>query len=152
MRNLAKCILAVVIWQAVANSAFAEEPMPAFVKVSMSGSPVDLGTHWGPGDETVGANLSAHVVANCPFRIAASFRGFVHEEGKGALPPWCQLVKVNGKSVPVGNRREVIVQSDVPTPSGVDVPIGLQIHLKGLKYYPAGRYNGMLVLTVMAGP
>jgi hypothetical protein len=41
----------------------------------------------------------------------------------------------------------------VPTPpSGTDVPLGLQIDVKGLKYYPAGRYNGMLVLTVMVGP
>jgi hypothetical protein len=141
------------MWQAMIGSASAGEPMPPFVEVSMSRGPVYFGTVWGPGDETVGAKLSAHVVANCPFRIAASFKGFVHEGGKGALPPWNQKVRVNGKSVPVGNRRAVVVESNVPTPpSGTDVPLGLQIDVKGLKYYPAGRYNGMLVLTVMVGP
>jgi hypothetical protein len=69
------------------------------------------------------------------------------------LPPWNQKVRINGKSVPVGNRRATVVESNVPTPpSGLDVPLGLQIDVKGLKYYPAGRYKGMLVLTVMAGP
>jgi len=31
------------------------------------------------------------------------------------------------------------------------VPVELQVGVKGLEHYPAGQYNGMLVITVMAG-
>jgi hypothetical protein len=47
----------------------------------------------------------------------------------------------------------VIAQSIVPTPpGGLDVPIRLQVGVNNLVHSPAGRYHGMLVITVMAGP
>jgi len=69
------------------------------------------------------------------------------------ISPHDLLVAINGRAVPVGTRRVTIAQSSEPTPpSGVDVPIGLQVGVKRSAYYPAGRYSGMLVLTVMAAP
>jgi len=53
----------------------------------------------------------------------------------------------------VGKARVPIVTNGHPTPrSGTDVPIQLQVAVKGLEHYPAGQYGGTLVLTIMAGP
>jgi len=46
-----------------------------------------------------------------------------------------------------------VAESKGPTPSdGVDVPIDLHVGIRRIRQYPAGHYNGLLVLTVMAGP
>jgi hypothetical protein len=53
----------------------------------------------------------------------------------------------------VGIGRVPIATSHVPTPrGGVQVPIEVQVGLKRWTSYPAGRYGGNLVITVMAGP
>ena len=36
--------------------------------------------------------------------------------------------------------------------SGVDVPVELQVGLTNMESYPAGQYNGTMVITVMPGP
>jgi hypothetical protein len=62
-------------------------------------------------------------------------------------------VAINGKQATGGTGPVPIVQSLVPTPpGGTDVPIRLQVGVSNLVHSPAGRYHGMLVITVMAGP
>jgi hypothetical protein len=62
-------------------------------------------------------------------------------------------VAINGRHVFSSTQRVPIATSYEPTPSdGVDVPINLQVGVKGMASYPAGRYAGALVITVMAGP
>jgi hypothetical protein len=69
------------------------------------------------------------------------------------MSPKDMSVAINGKEVAVGNGRVPIARASKPTSaSGVDVPVDLQMALKGLASYPAGRYTGSLVITVMAAP
>lgn len=152
MRKLAKVILAGAIWLAMAGSVSAAGPVPPFVKILVSQKALDLGTIWGPGPERVGATLNARVVSNCSFLLSASFRGFVHEQGKAAIAPEHLWIFINEEHVGVGDK-SLVAESKGPTPSsGVDVPIDLHVGIRAIRKYPAGHYNGMLVLTVMAGP
>jgi hypothetical protein len=97
--------------------------------------------------------VTGRVVANCPYHNEASYRGLQHVKGRAAIGPKDLSVAINGQAVPVGAGRVAIAHSSQPTPAGgVDVPIDMQVAVKGLASYPAGRYCGTLVITVMAGP
>ena len=153
MGILAKSILAAMVCLVMAGVASAEIPGQPFVKVTMPKETVDLGTVWGPGVKRLGARLQTHVLANCAFHLSASFRGFRHEQGKAVVSAQDMQVAINGKEVPSGTARVSIGSSSKPTPAdGIDVPVDLQVGVKGCEYYPAGRYNGVLVITVTAGP
>jgi len=153
MKNLAKIFAIVVGCLAVADVASAINPSLPFVSVSLPQRPVDVGDVWGPGSRRVGAQFVVHVVANCPYHVEASFRGFKHERGGGIMDPKRLLVAINGTEVPVGTGRAVIAQSPRPTPAGgVDVPVDLQMSVSGLESWKAGRYSGALVIRVMARP
>jgi len=153
MGDLAKMILAAMVCLVVAGSASAQIRVEPFVKVTMPQEVVDLGTAWGPGVKRLAARLQTHVLANCPFHLSASFRGFRHEQGKAVVSAQDMQVAINGKQVSSVTGRVAIASSSKPTPaSGIDVPVDLQVGVKGCEYYPAGRYNGVLVITVMAGP
>lgn len=168
MRNLAKIISIVAACLVMADGAAAvNQAMPSgsalvprlpanlalpFVSVSVPRTPVYVGEVWGPGLQRAGAKLVARVIANCPYHVEASFQGFQHERGGGAISPKHLSVAINGKAVPVGTGRVPIAQASKPTPAGgVDVPVDLQLGVTGLTSYPAGRYSGALVITVMAG-
>ena len=98
------------------------------------------------------SRIVARVLANCPYHIEASFKGFKHEKGE-VMDPKYQLVSINGTEVPVGAGRAPIAQSSKPTPpTGCDVPVDFRVRLSGLPSWRAGRYNSVLVVTVMAKP
>lgn len=138
-------------WPAKMPVIMQDKPFVTF-KVS-SDQVLDLGLVWGPGVQEVGAMVTGRVVANCPYHIEASFRGLQHVKGRAAIGPKDLSVAINGQAVPVGTGRVAIAHSSQPTPAaGVDVPIDMQVAVKGLASYPAGRYSGTLVITVMAGP
>jgi hypothetical protein len=152
MMNLAKIFAIAVACLAVSDVASAIDPRLPFVSVTLPQKPVNLGVVWGPGTRRVGAQFVARVVANCPYHIEASFQGFKHERGR-VMDPKHLAVAINGAEVPVGTGRTPIAQSAKPTPSGgVDVPVDLQMSVSGLESCPAGRYNGALVVRVMARP
>ncbi len=152
MGNLAKLILAAMVCLVMVGGASAEIPGQPFVKVTVPQETVDLGTVWGPGVKRLAARLQAHVLANCPFHLSASFRGFRHEQGKAVVSAGDMQVAINGKQVSSVTGRVPIASSSKPTPAdGVDVPVDLQVGVKGCEYYPAGRYNGVLVITVVPG-
>jgi hypothetical protein len=152
MTNLAN-ILSVAMclaWPAKMPVVMQEQP---FVTFEVAGQVLDLGLVWGPRVQHVGAKINGRIVANCPYHVEASFRGLRHVRGLAAIAPKDLSVVINGQVVPVGAGRAAIARSSTPTPAGgVDVPIEMQVAVKGLASYPAGRYSGTLVVTVMAGP
>jgi hypothetical protein len=122
-----------------------------FVAVRVPREPVHLGEVYGPNLKQVGANLNARVVANWPYHVSASFQGLTHENRRTTISPQHMTVVINGTNVPIGTQR-VPIASGGPTPrGGVDVPIELQVGVKGMHLYPAGRYRGNLVITVAPG-
>jgi hypothetical protein len=123
-----------------------------FVAVKAPEVPLHLGDAYGPGQKQLEGQVVAHVVANCPYNLSASFEGLRHEQGKAAIAPKDMSVTINGRAVPTGGKARVpLVTNGRPT-SGTNVPIQLQVAVKGLATYPAGRYGGTLVLTIMAAP
>jgi len=91
----------------------------------------------------------ARVLANHPFGLVASFGGLTQPAGQAAIPPQQMTVTINGKTIPVGTER-VQIASGGPTPmDGVEVPITIEVTLKGSVFYPAGQYGGKLVLAVI---
>jgi hypothetical protein len=158
MWSLAKSSVMVAIYLAATEIAAAVN-MPVidmskpFVAVKAPEVPLHLGDVYGPGLKQLEGRVVAHVVANCPYHLSASFEGLRHQEGKAAIAPKDMTVTINGRAVPVGKARVPIVTNGRPTPrGGTEVPIELQVAVKGLASYPAGRYGGTLVLTIMAGP
>ncbi len=154
MWNLAKTCAIVAMCLIATGSAAAIDFSQPFVTVSVPRkSLLYLGEVWGPDLKQVGARVTARVEANCPYHLEASFLGLRHEAGHAAILPKHMSVAINGRHVSVGSERVPIATSYEPTPAGgVDVPIELQIGVKGMALYPAGRYAGTLVITVMAGP
>jgi hypothetical protein len=128
----------------------AEQSAP-FVALLVPGKPLYLGEVYGPGLKEVGAQVNAHVVANCPYHILVSFDGLRHERSRVEISPKHMTATVNGKSVPIGVGRVPVASQGPTPPGGVDVPIELQLGVKSMAMYPAGRYGGTLVLTVTAG-
>lgn len=127
------------------------DPSQPFILLTLPRDPVHLGEVYGPDLRQMGARLTARVVANCPYHISASFNGLTHEGHRVTISPTHMTVMINGRSVPVGAQR-VPIASEGPTPySGVDVPIDLQVGVKAMNLYPAGRYRGSLVITVTPG-
>ncbi len=161
MRNLAKTFVWVTACLAVTASASGAtvppnmlvNPSMPFVSVSMQQEPVEIGTFYGPGAKSSLFQLYAHVVANCPYHVAASFQSFKHVHGKAVISAKDLSVAVNNKPIPIGAGRASVVHSPKPTPlSGVEVPLALLVKVQGMDRYPQGPYRGALVITVMAGP
>ena len=152
MCDLAKSISVAAVCLVMAGSASAIDPRQPYVTIAMPRKPVSLGKVWGPGVKQVGAQMSARVMANIPYHLEASFQSLRHTGGKGAISPKHMSVSINGKRVAAGAGRVAIAHSGTPTPpSGVDVSIELQVGVKGLEFYPAGRYRGTLLIRVVPG-
>jgi hypothetical protein len=123
-----------------------------FVAVKIpSGSSLYLGEALESGSSPMVAKVMARVVAKCPFRVLASFEGLRHEVLNVAISPKDMVVVINGKRVPVGKER-VPIASDGPTPrNGVVVPIEMEVGVKTIQPYRAGRYGGALIIKVTPG-
>jgi hypothetical protein len=159
MCNLAKILSIVVIWLA-AGSAMGNTPpppppgglIPPFVKVTVPREPLQLGDIWSGGAFQANGKVDVHLVANCPYQVEASFRDLKHGSGNEPLPAKRVMVAINGKQTSLGGRVPVAL-SRQPTPvNGVDIPVQLQVGVDNFMSFRAGRYNGTLVITVMAVP
>ncbi len=151
MRISVKAFVILAVCLAAARGAKAIDMSQPFVAVTAPRTPVNLGEVCGPNLKEVGAKFNAHVVANCPYHISASFDGLRHQNRRIAISPKHMTVTINGRQVPVGTGR-VPIAARGPTPrGGVDVPVELQVGVKAKASYPAGRYNGTLVITITAG-
>lgn len=153
MWNLAKTCVMIAVCFAVADVASAMYAPAPFVSVTVQREPLDLGEAVGPGLHPLRSRLTAHVVANCPYHIEASFTGLRNSKDGKTIAPQHLSVAINGKKTPVGTGRVTIAQSNRPTPSGgEDVSVDIEVGFLGLPTYSAGRYHGALILTVMARP
>ena len=151
MQNVAKTCVILVVCLVAAGGAKAVDPSLPFVMLRIPREPLHLGEVSGPNLKEVAAKVTAHVVANCPYYISASFPGLEHQRSRVTISPKHMTVKVNDRDVPIGTGH-VTIASQGPTPySGVEIPIELQVGVTAAALYPAGRYRGSLVITVTAG-
>ena len=162
MWNLAKICAVVTICLSATGGGWANNrpklPPPnagqlrPMVVVSASKTPLQFGKVSGPGPTRLKAEVTAHVVANCPFRLAASFQGLTEVAGKKvAIPATEMVVKINGKEVPIGTARVPIARGGPTPPAGVNIPVVIEMEMKGASSYRAGQYGGNLALSVMTG-
>jgi hypothetical protein len=101
------------------------------------------------GPRQIQAKTTARVLANHPFRLEASFAGLTQAAGWVAIPAQQMTVTINGKNVPIGTERVLIASGGATPGDGVEVPIVVDVTLKGSAFFPAGQYSGNLVLSVM---
>jgi hypothetical protein len=133
------------------RSPIAGRARPAAM-VSAPRKPLSFAKVAGPGPTRLKADTAVLVVANCPFRLLASFHGFVGETPeRAAILPKEMKVTINGKDVPIGTEFVEIATGGPTPPSGVEVPIVVEITTSRALAYPAGRYGGNLAITVRGG-
>jgi hypothetical protein len=158
MRSLAKMSAVVALCCGAAAGAWAAggpgpmgpvvpSPQP-YAAVAVPRAPLYFGMVSGLGPRRLKATMPARVLANHPYRLAASFRGLTQQVGQGALAPGDLTVTINGREVPVGPQWVDIAAGDRTPITGAEVPIVIEITVKGPAFYPAGRYGGNLVLSI----
>jgi len=126
------------------------KPFEPFVSISFKPDMLDLGII--PHRGSLLTKLEAHIVANCPHQVRASFEPFAQQRGRVSIRPEDMSVVINGVDVPVSRTAVPIISSVKPTPAGgVDVPVDMKFSLANSVRYPAGQYEGTLTFTVMAG-
>jgi len=163
VRNLAKICAVVVLCLGIAGGVRAADhrPRSRMAKAGMSRpvamvsaprKPLSFAKAVGFGTTRLKGDTAVLVAANCPFRLLASFRGFVGETAeRAAILPKQMKVTINGKEVPIGTAFVEIATGGPTPPSGVEVPIVVEIKTSGVIAYPAGRYGGNLAITVRGG-
>ena len=159
MWHLARILSIVVVWlvagNAMGNTAPPPPPVapiPPFVKVTVPEGPLRLGDIWSGGAFQAGAEVKVHVLANCPYQLEASFRDLRHGGSNEPLSPKQVIVAINGKQTSLGAKVPVVL-SGLPTPAnGREIPVQLQVGVNNMMNCRAGRYDGTLVITVMAVP
>lgn len=163
MRTLAKICAIAVVSVGMTGSGWARDPSngnrprggpfrPQAV-LSVPKAPLRFGVVAGPGPKRLRAEVTARVLANCPFRIAASFQGLTQVANRTVVIPSGQIaVKINGRDVPVGTDRVVIAGGGLTPPGGANILIAIEMEIKGASACPAGRYGGDLALMVLTGP
>jgi hypothetical protein len=150
-RSLVICATALVCF-ALAGVARAMPIDGPFITVSVKPEKIDLGAVRPVGLQGLPAKLTAHIVANCPHHVEASFEAFTQEGGGGSIRPEHTSIQINGVDVPVAGRGVPIASSTRPTPvGGVDVPLNLNVSVTNVLQHLPGTYRATLLLTVMAG-
>lgn len=158
MRSLAKMSAVVALCCGAAVGAWAADgpgpmgpvvPSPKpFAAVAVPRGPLYFGMVSGLGPRRLRATMTARVLANHPYRLAAWFRGLSQQVGQGAVASGDLTVTINGKEVAIGTQWVDIAAGDRTPVTGVEVPIVIEITVKGPAFYPAGRYGGNLVLSI----
>ena len=132
-------------------SPIAGRPRPV-ATVSAPQKPLSFAKVAGPGPTRLKADTAVLVAANRPFRLLASFHGFVGETGgRVAILPKEMKVTINGTEVPIGTEFVEIAKGGPTPPSGTKVPIVVEIKTSGALAYPAGRYGGDLAIAIRGG-
>lgn len=160
MRCLARVLLMIAIWLMAAGSVFgATAPVPVigpvvpFVRITPPEEPFYLGHFWEAGaNSQATGHTKVHVVANCPYQVQASLQGLTHVTGRSTISPKHTTVVINGERTRLGGRVEIARSHHPTTMAGVDVPVDLKVTMSNMVLYPAGRYGGTLVITIMAVP
>jgi hypothetical protein len=161
MCGLAKIFAVIAVCLGVTGSGWASNrpprapgpgPSQPVAYVWAPREPLHFGMASGPRSKQLQAETKVHVLANCPFRLAAAFGGLTEEGGRlVSIDPRQVRVTINGAEVPIGTDRVAIARGGPTPPSGVDVPLVIVIELKSALAYPAGRYGGNLAVAVLKG-
>jgi hypothetical protein len=127
-------------------------PGGPFVAISFEADELNLGAVSQMGVNSLVGGLTAHIVANCPFNVRASFSSFKRQGGGGFIPREETLLTINGLNVPVSGRSVSIISSAKATPAaGVDVPLECKFTVGGVEQYRPGTYEGTLTFTITPG-
>ncbi len=127
------------------------DPGKPYISLSFKPDKLELGTI--PYKGELPATLDAHIVANCPHQIKASYEPFEQRKSKVTIKPEHTSVVINGKDVPEVGRSVTIIKSAKPTPStGINVPVDVKFSVANTMMYPAGSYKGALVFTITTVP
>ena len=163
MRNLAKTCAVVALCLSLTGGVRAADrrPRPRMPRapmyrpvamVSAPQKPLVFAKVAGSGPARLKAQTAVLAVANCRFRVLASFRALVGETGqRAAIHSKALKVTINGKDVPIGTEFVEIATGGPTPPSGAEVPITVEIKTAGALAYPAGRYGGDLKIAVRGG-
>jgi hypothetical protein len=124
-----------------------------YVSLSFTPDKIDLGIVSPAGFKNMPVKLEAHIVANCPHQVRASFEPFKSRDTNISISPDQTTVEINGKNIPTTSSGVPILTSARPTPpEGVEVPVDIKFSARGLLLYPAGPYKGSVVLTITTRP
>jgi len=162
MQNLAKICAVVAICLGATDGVGAKDsPQPRNLRprrpvsaaaVSVPQTPLYFGMVGGVGPKRLRAELTARVLANCPFRLMASFQGLEGKAGQQVvISPEQMKMTINGREVSRATQHLRVATGGATLPSGVEVPIVIEMAVKGAQFYPAGRYGGNLTILVMPG-
>ncbi len=152
MKRIAAVFVVMVVCFSLAENVEAVVHNGPFVSISVSPDKVDLGAVKDPHVDQLLGKLKAHIVANCPHLVEASFDGFAHLDNKSSILPEHVTVTINGAMVKTDRDGVVVLSSPRSTPvGGVEVPLELDFTVMNAISYPAGKYGGVLTLTVMPG-
>lgn len=152
MKQVLRACMILVICFALVPSVKAEVLIAPFVEISVNTEEIDLGVLKYANVDNMKAKLKAHIVANCPHIVEASFEGFRHIDTLDMIRPEDTSVIINGSRVSVESSGVIILSSQIPTPKGgVYVPLELDLGVQNAMSYPGGEYKGTLFLTVMPG-
>ena len=129
------------------------KPIKPFVSVSFKPNQLDLGTVSKRTPGSLPVKLKAHIIANCPHQVRASFAPFTQQSGRASIQPKDMSVEINGVNVPIARTAVPIIRSVRATPKeGVDVPVDVKFSVAKATRYPAGPYKGAIIFTIMAAP
>jgi hypothetical protein len=127
-------------------------PSGPFVAISFEPDELNLGALEHTGPNSLMGVLTAHIVANCPFNVRASFSSFKRKGGGGFIPCDETSLTINGVNVPISGRSVSVISSAKPTPAaGVDVPLECRFTVGGVDQYRPGTYEGTLTFTIAPG-
>jgi hypothetical protein len=162
MRNPAKIIAIAVILLCVTGSAWAgkstkskSRPVPPrpgsptnyYAKVSAPKSALVFSEVAGAEGKLLRATITAHVTANRPYVLGASFPCLIFVSSQKTIPLSELVVKINGKGVTAAGY--AVVQSGAATSSGgLDIPVTIEVSLRNSQMFGAGAYSGSLALAV----
>lgn len=162
MRTLAQICAIAVVTLGMTGSGWARDhskgnrpngPFRPGAVLSVPQTPLRFGMVSGPGPKRLRAEVTARVLANCPFRVAASFEGLTQRADRTVVIPSGQIaVTINGRKVPVGTDRVVIAGGGPTPPGGVNILVAIEMEVKGASLLTAGQYGGNLTLTALVGP
>lgn len=163
MRTLAQICAVAVVCLGMTGSGWARDPSKGnrpnvspfrpMAVLSVPKTPLRFGMVSGPGPKRLRAEVTARVIANCPFRVAASFQGLTQVANRMVVIPSGQIaVTINGRDVPVGTDRVVIAGGGPTPPGGANIVIAVEMEIKGASLCMAGQYGGNLSLAALVGP
>jgi len=125
------------------------KPEEPFVNLSVKPEKVNIGIVPSRGRGGAEVELEAHIVANYPYQIKASFTPFKKLRSSTKIKPKHMSARINGSNVPIAGTAVPIIRSvEATPPGGINIPVNVNLSLENGMMYPAGMYKGDLIFTI----